>query len=97
MFPATQGPYPGAAAPGLAPLDTPGVCADAHAELKKAVRCASDLFEANIAALAQIAKLQKEKEEDKAEYECRNEVRYSLACDVYAIYGMCAMCEACFV
>ena len=47
---------------------------DAQLELKKAVKCASDLFDTNIKCLTQIARLQKEKDEVRQVFEQENMV-----------------------
>lgn len=48
---------------------------DAHLELKKAVKCASDLFDANIKCLTQLARIQKEKDEAQQVYEQETNVK----------------------
>lgn len=59
----------------LRSLDT-RMCADAHVELRRAVSCASDLFEANIKCLAQISRQQQDRNEERNRFREESEVTH---------------------
>ena len=52
----------------------PDLSVNTHGELKKAVKCATDLFEVNVSTLTEISRLKKQKEKDKELRERENEV-----------------------